>query len=662
MATEAKKEETSYDDSPRGLAALWKFEIDAATKRLKDWREQGEKIVDRFRDEREQKTRGDTRWNLFSADTETKYSMLYGQTPRITVSRRFSDAGDDVARVAGEMLERLLNSEVERDGDTYAKVIAYAVQDRLLPGLAQARVRYEVELEEVEVEAQTDETGAVLAEGYSETQKKEEEAEVDYVHWKDFLWGPGRTWEEVRWVAFRAEMSRAELIKAFGEEVGKALPLNCGRAKDERRKEGESSDRPWHRAEVLEIWSKEHERVFHFVEGWPTILFHVDNPTGEDPLGLEGFFPCPEPILANVTTSDVMPRPDFVLAQDLYDEIDTISTRITLLEKAIRVAGLYDQGAGQTVGRLLSGVAKNEMFPVANWPAFSEKGGIKGLVDWLPLEQLVSALSVLRDYRSELIEAKHQITGMADIMRGQASTAGSSATEQAIKAKFGSVRMEKLQKEVARFASDLMKLKAQVISKHWDAQTIIERSNVMATPDRDVAEQAVALIKSGLAHYRIEVKPEAVALTDFAQLKSERTEVVGAIGQFLTAAQAFAAAMPGSMPMLLEMLQWLVAGMRGSSQIEGVLDRAVQAAQQMAQQPQQQVPDPKLMATQIKIQGDMAKEQAKLQGDLVRIQAEVAADGQREQTQAFWNTREAAQKAALNRAMKPPDTTNPFER
>lgn len=651
------EDEKKYDNSPGGLARRWRDEIDASLKWLKDWRQQGDKIDKRYRDDREndQAHKGDTRWNLFSADTETKESILYGQTPRISVSRRFADPGDDVARVAGEMLERHLNTDVERDEDTFPEVLGYAIQDRLIPGICLARVRYEVETESEQVEAITHpETGEEMAEGYSREKKTSEEVEVDYIHWKDFLWSPARIWREVRWVAFRAELSREDLVRMFGDQVGNAIPLNCGRKNEKNGNDSrEKEETPWHRAEVWEIWDKASRTVYHLADGWPTILFPVNNPEGKDPLGLKGFFPCPRPVMANVTTSKCIPRPDFVLAQDLYDEIDRVSTRITLLERAIAAKGLYDKAMGDVAARLLNGENKNELFPVANWPALAERGGIKGLIDWLPLEQIVNALTVLREYRSELIEAKHQVTGMADIMRGQATTAGASATEQAIKAKFGSVRMEKLQKQFAKFASDIQKLKAEIIAKHFDPQTIIERSNVMSTPDAPLAQQAVALIKSGKADYRIEVKPEAISLQDFSALKSERAEVVEAMGSFLTSASAVQQAVPGAMPFMLEILQWFVAGLRGSSEIEGVLDRAVVQAQQAAQQPQQQAPDPKLAATQLKGQLDIQKEQTKLQADLTRIQAEVQADASREATQARYNTQEALQKAVIARSLKP---------
>lgn len=641
-----------FEPTPQGWAKRWQVELKSARACVEKWHEQGAKINKRFRDERERKEDGDTRWNLFTSTVETKMASLYGQTPKVSVTRRFADSEDDVARVAAIMLERILNSDIEKDSDTFADALEYALQDRLLPGLGSVRVRYDVEFEQV--------GGAppmLAADGVTELapavpptpQKTYECAESNYTHWKDQLWSPARVWHEVRWLAFGNDMSRPQLVARFGADIGNRVPLNAAKHGEDDGTEKKST--PWDRARVWEIWDKETRHVFWYVDGFSEVLDEK-----EDPLGLEGFWPCPRPLLANTTTSTLVPRPDFVLAQDFYDEIDLVSTRITLLERAIRVAGVYDKSA-DSIKRLLTESGSNELYPVDNWAMHAEKGGMRGIIDWLPLDQISNALTALRDYRRELVDALYQVTGMADIMRG-ASDPEETARAQGIKAKFGSVRLQRLQDEVARFASDIQRLKAQIISKHFDVGSIIAYSNIERTPDKALAQPAAELIKSKLADYRIEVKPEAVSLTDFAALKSERLEVLAGISAFLQTMAPLAQAMPGSLPFLLRMMQWAVSGLKGSSGIETVIDQAIAAAQQMSQQQQggqPQQPDPKLLVQQLKGQQDAAKVQAELQADLVRTNAEVEADANRERNQMEYNVREAAMKQAISRAGRPPE-------
>jgi len=110
-----------------------------------------------------------------------------------------------------------------------------------------------------------------------------------------------------------------------------------------------------------------------------------------------------------------------------------------------------------------------------------------------------------------------------------------------------------------------------------------------------------------------------VALTDYAQLKAERMEVLTGLGSFFQTMMPAIQLMPQAVPMALELAQWTVAGMKGAAGMEGIFDRAIEQAkqllaQQAAQPPQQQQqPDPKLTAQQAKTQGDIARiqEQAK---------------------------------------------------
>src|SRR6188768_2923951 len=127
----------------------WEREFAAAKKGITKWHKEGEKTVSRYLDDR----RGDnndfsentSRLNLFHANITTLMSMLYGRVPKVEVDRRFADADDDKARVAGLILSRMLNTDIEEAGEDIASVFRNCLQDRLIPGLGTARVKYEFE-------------------------------------------------------------------------------------------------------------------------------------------------------------------------------------------------------------------------------------------------------------------------------------------------------------------------------------------------------------------------------------------------------------------------------------------------------------------------------------------------------------------------------------
>ena len=616
---------SQFDKTPTGWAELWFIEMKSADADQKRWQERGDKVIRRFVDEREgeQKGRGDTRINLFTANVQTLRALLYGKTPNVDVKRRFSDPGDDGARLAGEILQRMLNMDIERDDDTYAEALENALSDRLLPGLGVVRCRYEAEFEDKEVPAIPDKidpmTGQIKkgADGYVEKVKIEEDVEVDYVNWRDFKWSPARTWDEVRWIAFRCPMTKDALAKRFGEDKLKDIPMNArGVGKPSTDPDDGEKNHPWSRAEVWEIWSKEHKKIFWWVEG---CMFILDEK--EDTLELEGFWPVPRPMFANLTTKKLIPTPDFTLSQDIYDEIDYVSTRITLLERAVAARGVYDKNSTE-IKRLFNESMENDLIPVDGFAMFKEKGGLQAVVDWLPIESFVQALDVLRGYRAELQALLYQVTGMSDIMRGQ-SSGDATATEQALKAKFASTRVQEFQNEFARFASDTQKIKAEIISKHFDPETIAKRSNVqfMTGADQQGVQAAIQLIKSSIYQYRVEVKPESIAMADMAAVKQERSEFLLAVSQFLQSSQPIVQGAPWAGPFLLQILQWAMAGFRGGATIEGVLDQMVTQAQQQLLQAQQQPPPPN--PEMIKAKMEMDKMQAEMQIDQQQAQMEL---------------------------------------
>ena len=190
-----------------------------------------------------------------------------------------------------------------------------------------------------------------------------EDAPVDYVYWGDVLWGWGRTWKDINWVAFRSYLTKDEAKARFGDRVAAQLTYKrqtVAESKDEQNEEEQNS--AWQKCQIWEIWDKRSRTVFWVSKGYQYLLDKKD-----DPLQLTGFFPTPPFFLANQTTSLYNPTPDFHLAQDLYNEIDILQTRIATLTTAIQATGVYDSAAGESVGRMLKEGSDNTLIPVTNW-------------------------------------------------------------------------------------------------------------------------------------------------------------------------------------------------------------------------------------------------------------------------------------------------------
>lgn len=604
-----------FEDTPAGWAKRLQMELAASTKELTVWHGQADEATRRYNEDRDDLDQ--QRLGLFHSDIEIQRCMLYGRMPGVDVTRRYADASDDVARVASEMLKRTLNSDIERESDGFASTLKSALMDWRLAGFGCVRARYEVEFEDgEETPAQTDDAGTEIAPAVPAQQVKSyEAAPIDYVHYGDVRWSPCRIWGEMRIIFYRAYMTRDGLVKRFGK-IGEVVPLNAGKHKDDAKDDDSMGNDPWARAEVWEAWVKDSKEVFWFCEGFDQILDRK-----ADPLGLDGFWPSPKPLASNLTTRRFVPVPDYIIARDLYDACDTLFRRISLLEDAVRVVGLFDKNA-KGLEAMFSGSAENKLIPVDNWALVAEKGGVPGMISLFPLNEIIQAIDKLTQKLIEKQTLLQQVTGMADIMRG-ASMQSETATAQSIKARFASVRMQDMQDEFARFASDAQRIKSEIISKHFDPQTIVAASNIENTSDAELIGPAVQLIKDRHHEFRIVVKPEAISMTDYATLQQERVGALSALAQFIGTAGPPLAAIPGGQQLAMEAAQWLISGTKGSSGLEAAFDRVMAAAKQSAMQPKPPPPpDPKIQAAQIKGQGDLQKTQIESDARMKEIAAE----------------------------------------
>ena len=615
--------------SPREIHEFWAKEHEAATKRVKKFRKQGNAIVRRFLDvrgnddiaggagtEMEANTTGGVpfKLNLFWTNVTTMQSMLYGSTPKIEVSREHQDPDDDIARVASMIFQRLLQVDVSSSGADLATTLKACLQDRLLPGLGTARVHYGYESEEFT------EMDPVTLEVQTSEKLTGEWCTTDYVHWQDFLWGWGRTWPEVPWVGYRSYLTKDEATARFDAEIADQLEYKnqIASGSDKADETGDKDQRDnTKKAEIWEFWNKVDKMVYWWSKDAELIL-----DSKEDPYGLDGFFPSPMPLMANLTTTLFVPRADYVLAQDLYNEIDILQTRISTITRAIKVVGVYNKNAGDSIGRMLDEGLENDLIPVDNWAMFADSGGIKGNIEWFPVQDVVGVLETLQGVRDNTIELLYQVTGMSDILRGANTDQYTSDGTNQLKAKFGSIRVQALQDQFATFASDLDSLKAEVVSKLFNPESILAQSNAqyLPAPDQELIQPAVELIKSPDVKWRVNIRPESIAMVDYAQLKSERTEYLMAVATYLQSAQAVVQQVPGSLPVLLEMMKWGMAGFKGSNYLEGTLDQAIE----MASQPQPEEPDPEQQAAQAQQQ----LEQMKHQFEMEKLQAKAQADQQ----------------------------------
>ena len=596
------------------------------------WNARTKKIIKRYRDD----TRGQTltesaKFNILWSNVQTLKPAVFAKLPKADVTRRFGD-NDQIGRVASLILERAVDFEIEHYPD-FRNAMDASVNDRFLGGRGTAWVRYAPHTSPIGIEDDGVSITSAIEQGEGAPPMMErieyECTPVDYVHWRDFGHSQARTWEEVTHVWRWVYMTREALIERFGEDMAAKIPLDQG---PEPLNAYNENKRTLNRAKICELWDKENLRVVWFCKGMPQIIDERD-----DPLGLENFFPCPKPLYATTTSDTLVPVPDFVLYQDQAMELDILSDRIDGLVKALRVRGVYD-ASQPALQRLLTEGDNNALIPVDKWMAFSEKGGLKGSIDLLPLDTLANALLNCYRAREDIKSQIYEITGISDIIRG-ASYASETATAQQIKGQYAGLRLRSMQEDVALFASDIIKLKAQVMCSKYQPQTLLAyaAAEQMTPADQQLIPQAIELLRDKpLRNFRVDIAADSLVMLDENQNRQDRLQFLQAFGGFLAQALPVGQASPQMVPLMMELLRFGMQAFKAARPIEGQLDATLQQLAQAAGQenPEQQGKQAEMQMKQAELQGRGQLEQQKIQLEAALSQAKMQHEMQLEQVRA----------------------------
>lgn len=601
----------------------WLKELSAAEEELKDWHERGDKVLQIYLEDRPTGTHNKRQFNLFTANVGIVMGALFGRIPKPDVNRRFKDATDQVGRVASTILERAIFTELDTEG-YFSETAKNILRDRLVPGAGAAWVRYVPTYGEqsIHITANSDEELAEV-----ETSSPiilDERTPIEHVVWKDLLWSPCRTWNECRWIARRVHLDHEEIEERFGEETAKRIAE--GQAQHDAVKTGtkiEVRNRVIDTVEVWEIWCKTSKKVYFITEFSDRALDVKD-----DPFGLPGFFPTAKPLVGIVGTQSFIPTPDYVFVQDQYEELNVLNSRISNLIKACKVAGAYDK-ANTAIGQIFSPTTPETILvPVDRWDAFAEKGGIKGAIDFIPIDQIARVIEQLNKAREIIKEQIYELTGISDIIRGQ-SNQYETLGAQNIKAQYAGLRLQSMQLEFAEFMSELIRVKAFLMAKFYDPQTLLRKAGPLMPQDQQFIGPAIQLIKDELlSNTSIEVSVDALQAQNDIQDKQDRAEVVNSITGLLREGVPAAQQVPEIGPLVMHLIKFAVSAFKGGREIEGMIDEELQKL--LGQDPQQPKPTPQEMQQQAQAQQAQAQAQAqqaemqfKMQLEQMKLEADM---------------------------------------
>lgn len=588
-----------FGEDPKAVARYWRAEIAAADAREKDWRKRGGEIVDMYRAEKDGKastSRGNkAAFNILFSNVETERPALYSTQPRPDVRRRYRD-DDKVGKAVAEVIERALSFTM--DQVDFDRVMESAIDDMLLPGRGAVWLSYRPEM------------GQVPGPDGQLTERVLWQSVVpEHVAWDDLRFGPCKDIGLTPWVGRRLTPDKIELLKMFDPEAVEKIPLNYTEAEGDKARLSKDDQQVLSRAQLWQIWDIRARKVVTIADG-------LDEPVeiAEDALKLKGFVPMPRPLEAVRTTNSTVPVPPYDTYKEQAEELDAVSKRIIRLVRQIKITGGYDKQLGDDVSRILK-ADDGTLIGFDNWVKFAEGGGFKGSLQFLPIDQVIAAVAQLYQNRDQIKQVIFEMVGLADIMRG-ASKSDETLGAQKLKTAWGGLRINRRQKQVQRFARDILRLMAEIIAEHYTPEVLAEMTGLKfpqtaaeAEARRDQLAQAqatgsqvpasamedankpswdeiMAVLRSDeMRNFRIDVETDSTVADQDAQdigaLRDLLTGIVQFINGIAPAVQAGAIPMEAAKAMLLAVVRRAKMG----REVEDAVNQIGQPSQANAPQP-----------------------------------------------------------------------------
>lgn len=475
------------------------------------------------------------RYNIFWSSIETLKPFLYFKQPKPYIER-ISKTSNPVERTACRILEKALEWDLSQfDFDS---IIKYARNDFLISGCGIVWEHYYPKFQEIQNPSDANNLLSV---------KTDEVVLSDYVSPEHFLAdseGMG-IWEDVKWIARKIFMRAADVAKNFGSEFadnGNSEEIIC----------------------VYEVWYKPLKKVYWLSKAYPQkFLKEID-----DPLHLNNFFPCPKPIFATQTNDSIIPTPDFCLIKEMLNELNGITQRMKLVMQALKVSGAYDKSFPELYNILNKDVT---LVAVSDFQKLKDCGGIRGIIDFAPIDQYIKALEQLSVRREDIIKRIFDVTGVSDIMRGTSNVA-ETATAIKQKTNFGTLRNQDRQNDMQRFIADLYRIKAEIICEQFSEKKLAGFLSDEERQDPLLVSQAIMLLKTDkLRGIILRVESDGVFNQEAEHKKT--IEGITTINTMIKEAFALVSTQPLLLPLYRSMIEAVIITLPRARQFETVLEQ-----------------------------------------------------------------------------------------
>ena len=181
---------------------------------------------------------------------------------------------------------------------------------------------------------------------------------------------------------------------------------------------------------------------------------------------------------------NIIPIPEYELYRKKAVELNKISAMADMLEQKVKFVITTDK-TNQDNTLDLANAAEGDIVTLDTPNPLAGSNG--AYLGFLPIKEAVELLEHREIKKAQLKQDIYDITGIADIMRGQ-TDAGETATAQQIKGVFGTMRFQDKQKQVQHFVVNVFEIIAQIICENWDAQTLQDITSTYLPSEEEKAQ------------------------------------------------------------------------------------------------------------------------------------------------------------------------------
>jgi len=452
------------------------------------------------------------------------------------------------------------------------------------------------------------------------------------VYYYDILHTPNaRYWEEIDWIAFKANMTKPDVREKFGAEIANALtytPINRDDSEDRKSSDNTKDTIVNLYAEVWEIWDKRTKKVIWLDTNYKEDFLKVE----DDLYELEGFFPCPPFMLGTIGAEDLYAVPDFSQLEPIINQVNAMAKRLQGVIRATKRKGIYDASVPE-LADLANDTAETEFLGMKNLGNILGDANLDKIIKFFPTQEFVNAAKELAE-SLQMYESKfYEIYGIPDILRGVTDPQETAAAQQ-LKGQYTSLRFSAVQREFQRLVANSIQLMCDLALKKFDEDKLREIMGVNydSQEDQQAWPQVLLLLQDDDERkVRIDIETDSTITMNQNEDIEQRNYLAKTVFDGLSAVATASQQNPQFAQAAMSLLTYVTRGLRYGKEIEEDIMKISKQMQEAANNPAPPPPDPEIIKAQAHVQAQQVRMQADQQIEQTKAQAEIAREDRKAQ-------------------------------